>query len=316
VGDMDLDMGMAGDAHNVDYEKDATERSIDELLASLGGFEDDDGAEGGVGAEDVITDPDERVMHMIDTLQDWRAKNEETPYDKWDDSTKHEFRKWFAEYIALVAPDSDGQIDMVATRDALLSEPPSSREETDTFWSQIQDETDAEILLHNLSKTGPPPAIDGESEGRKRTREALETFLSIPYAKQLHQMIALGALRPILDEYTLESDRIKFMDRYGEALLEGMEVEHLVSDPNGTITLEDIGDESLIAGKRVGMDDRFSVKMVPYGTDEFGLSRSEKARALYRAWNIHKAGRARYAENMFKTGQMPLKVGQGGKKSN
>lgn len=116
-------------------------------------------------------------------------------------------------------------------------------------------------------------------------------------------MIALGTLRPILDEYTLESGRIKFMGRYGEALMEGMEVEHLVSDPNGTITLEDIGDESLLAGKKVRKDERFSVKMVPYGTDEYGLSRSEKVRALYRAWNMQKAGRARYAETMFKVGK-------------
>jgi len=102
---------------------------------------------------------------------------------------------------------------------------------------------------------------------------------------------------------------MNFMERYGETLLEGMEIEHLVSDPNGNITVDDIGDESLLSKQKVRPDERFSVKMVPYGTDEFGLSRSEKARALYRAWNMQKAGRARYAENLFKAGNMPLKDG-------
>jgi len=129
----------------------------------------------------------------------------------------------------------------------------------------------------------------------------------MPYTKQLGQIISLGALRPILDEYSTEEDRVNFMERHGETLLEGMEIEHLVSDPNGIITVDDIGDESLLSKQKIGPNERFSIKMVPYGTDEFGLSRSDKARALYRAWNIQKAGRARYAENLYKTGQMPLK---------
>jgi hypothetical protein len=131
----------------------------------------------------------------------------------------------------------------------------------------------------------------------------------MPYSKQLAQIINLGTLRPILDEYYNEENRLKFMERYGETLLDGMEIEHLVLDPNGNIAVKDIGDKSLISGQKYGKDDRFSVKMVPYGTDEFGLSRSEKARALYRAWNIQKAGRARYAEQLYKTGKMPLKEG-------
>ncbi len=129
----------------------------------------------------------------------------------------------------------------------------------------------------------------------------------MPYSKQLNQVISLGTLRPILDEYCPEHDRVRFMERYGETLLEGMEIEHLVLDPNGNIGVEDIGDKSLIRGQKYGAEDRFSIKLVPYGTDEFGLARSEKARALYRAWNIQKAGRARYAEKLYKTGKMPLK---------
>ena len=93
--DLDLDLGL-GLGSGADSEKDATERSIDELLRSLGGFEDEDGTDDVAGADDIIDDPDERVMRMIDTLQDWWAKNEEVPYDKWDNATKDEFRVSFS----------------------------------------------------------------------------------------------------------------------------------------------------------------------------------------------------------------------------
>ena len=118
----------------------------------------------------------------------------------------------------------------------------------------------------------------------------------------------MGTLRPILDEYYKESDRIKFMDRHGQTLLEGIEVEHLVTDPEGHITLKDIGDDKL--AKEVEADTKFSIKKIPFGTDEYGMGRSEKARMLYRAWNMQKAGRARYAEAQFKQGKMPLREEQ------
>lgn len=284
-------------------EKDATDRSIDELLASLGGF--DNGGEDASSTDDM----DSRISKMIDSLQDWRAMNQEAPYKDWDSGEKDKFNKWLADYVNLVAAETDGHVDLAATRDALLSEPPRYRDESEAFWSQINDETDAEILLHNLTKEGIYAPAEGESNAEKKARESLEAFLSMPYTKQLGQIISLGTLRPILDEYSSEEDRMNFMERYGETLLEGMEIEHLVSDPNGNITVDDIGDESLLSKQKVRSDERFSVKMVPYGTDEFGLSRSEKARALYRAWNMQKAGRARYAENMFKAGKIPLKDG-------
>ena len=62
-------------------------------------------------------------------------------------------------------------------------------------------------------------------------------------------------------------------------------------------------DEQEMADK----DARYSIKMIPYGTDEFGTTRNERARALHRAWNIQKAGKARYEEYLFKTGKVGLK---------
>jgi hypothetical protein len=148
---------------------------------------------------------------------------------------------------------------------------------------------------------------ENETEVDKKSREALEVFLSLPYDKQVHQLVTLGTLRPILDEYYKESDRLKFMEKYSETLLEGMEIEHLVSDPNGLITAQDIGPGFFNKNEKIDPNSRFSIEKIPYGTNDFGMTRSERARMLYRAWNTHKAGRARYAESQFKKGKMPLK---------
>ncbi len=80
---------------SLDEEKDATERSIDELLASLGGFEDQekDGNSDVLDAasSSIDLDTDARVSSMIDSLQDWRAKNQEVPFKEWDADTKKNF---------------------------------------------------------------------------------------------------------------------------------------------------------------------------------------------------------------------------------
>lgn len=154
---------------------------------------------------------------------------------------------------------------------------------------------------------GSPQTSDNKTEADSKAREALELFLTLPYERQLRQLVNLGTLQPVLDEYYKESDRMKFMERYGEMLLEGMEVEHLVSDPEGHITLNDIGADFFSKKDKIDSDTKFSIKMIPYGTDEYGMTRSEKARMLYRAWNMHKAGRARYAESQFKKGKISLR---------
>jgi hypothetical protein len=70
-------------------EKDATDRSIDELLASLGGF--DNGGEDASSTDDM----DSRISKMIDSLQDWRAMNQEAPYKDWDSGEKDKFNVRF-----------------------------------------------------------------------------------------------------------------------------------------------------------------------------------------------------------------------------
>jgi hypothetical protein len=210
-------------------------------------------------------------------------------------------------YIDLVRTDSDpDEIDLDATREALLAEPPLSRSDT-SIWSKIRDETEVEILLHNLMMKDVSQPSDSDSPSDKKIREILEVFQSLPPRVQLQKLLNLGPLRPILDEFAADSDRDKFFSRYGEMLLEGVELEHLVEDPDGMITLDDVGTHILIRNDQVNKDTRFSVKMIPYGTDEFGTSRSERARSLYRAWNQHKSGRAQYEEYLFKKGKIGLK---------
>ena len=128
----------------------------------------------------------------------------------------------------------------------------------------------------------------------------------MPYKMQLQKLISLGTLRPVLDEYAKESDRASFIQKYGEILLEGIEIEHLVPDPEGPISINDLGDKLIIRKEDMEKGDRFAIKMIPYGSDDFGTSRSERARALYRAWNIQKAGRANYEEHLFKTKKIGL----------
>jgi len=217
------------------------------------------------------------------------------------------YQEWLADYVQLISSESDPEVDMDATRDALLVQLPKSRDEANWFWSRVKDETEAELLLQSLLEEVSPQVNEMETIGEKRAREALELFLQLPYQVQLQKLVDMGTLRPLLDEYTKESDRIKFMNRYGEILLEGVEVEHLVLDPDGAITVDDIGDDDYLVGnEQVGKDARFSIQMIPYGTDEYGTTRGERARALYRAWSMQKAGRAQYEGRLFKKGYIGL----------
>lgn len=64
--DMDDDDDYEGDMLlNEQAEKDATDRSIDELLASLGGFDNDD-----IDDASSTDDVNSRISKIIDSLQD------------------------------------------------------------------------------------------------------------------------------------------------------------------------------------------------------------------------------------------------------
>ena len=100
TGDVDDDLLSEGDSTN------ATEKSIDELLASLGEEDDDDfdfkfdddedeeekKREEGDEKEDIGDEVnDEKLASIMDELQVWRGRNVSSPYEAWDADRKSEF---------------------------------------------------------------------------------------------------------------------------------------------------------------------------------------------------------------------------------
>jgi hypothetical protein len=217
---------------------------------------------------------------------------------------------WLQRYIRTVISEGDWPlIDLEETRTALLSSEPRTEDQSDTFWSHLQDETKADLFLQNLVQKGPP---EGLSETEKE-------FWNLPYAEQHEKLMNLGAVRALMDEYMSDQDREDFFRRYGDLLLDGIEMDHLVEDPDGPITANDLGIEA-IRSWGIGRGERFKLKKLPYRSGLTGNSEEDKfeegktgsaialerSRALYEAWNKHKAGRARYEEQMFVQGDLGL----------
>jgi len=289
------------------------DKSIDELLKSLGGFDDDDDTSGSYWPSSSATgdkfsddDLDSKVQKLVGELQEWRQRNVDLPYEGWFTHEKDEFALWLDTYVETLSNKREGQVDLVATRKALLDSPPIDKEESDKFWQQVRDETDAEILLQSLRNAGTAPSPDdAATPSERKARQAFALYKDLPYNVQLQKLVDLGTLRPIMDEYTSESDRIKFLARYGEKLMEGVEMEHLVPDAEGPIRGDELGRWGEENG--IGAEERFRMEMVAYGSDEFGGAKSERARAMYHAWNTQKAGRARFEEIMFKKNRLGLR---------
>ena len=196
---------------------------------------------------------------------------------------------------------------MEGTRKALLASPPQSREESDLFWDKICDETAAEIFLQQLLSEKK------DSKDVSSSSSTLHPFWQLDYSQQLERLVNLGAIREIADEYAKESDRGKFLARYGDYLLEGLELDHLVSNPAGPIRGSDLGEE-LMKKYKISPNERFHLESIPYGTDEFGTQASSRARDIYRAWNKLKAGRAHYEEKLFQKGLLGLSYNSNPKK--
>lgn len=196
--------------------------------------------------------------------------------------------------MTLTPESSLGKVDMEGTRKALLASPPQSKEDSDQFWNSIRDETAAEIFLQRL--------LEGKNHDENASNHA---FFQLDYSKQLERLVQLGSIREIADEYASGDDRGRFLARYGDYLLEGLELDHLVPDPQGPIRGSDLSDR---LQKQYGITatDRFRLEKLAYGTDAFGTPAAQQARDLYRAWNLLKAGRAQYEEKLFQRGLMGL----------
>lgn len=200
-------------------------------------------------------------------------------------------QSWLEEYVGALATDSHAsEVDMVGTRNALLSAPPRSQDDSNVFWESIRDETAAAVFLQELYS---------------EKNDSSHPFWQLKYEQQLERLVELGSIREIADEYSKESDRSLFLSRYGDYLLEGLELDHLVPDPTGAIRGNDLGD-ALMKKYKVAPSDRFRLKRIKYGTDEFGTTASERARDISRSWNMWKTRRAHYEEKLFQKGLLGL----------
>lgn len=223
--------------------------------------------------------------------------------------------------MSTLSPESTGQIDIEATRTSLLSQPPIDSAKSKDFWTKIRTEMEAEGFLQDYRSKAKDKlkSLDSTAmltDEEKKLQSDLETLLFIPFDSQLSKLVDMGTLRPILDEYTEDTDRQNFFEKYSAILLEGLELEHLVPDPDGPIQLDDVGPSlreelsqmySPMAVTGGDAEPRFSIQKIAYGTDEYGTSRAQRARDIYRMWNEHKANRARFEEAMFKKGFLGLK---------
>jgi len=199
----------------------------------------------------------------------------------------------------MLTPDSAlDKVDLEATRKALLASPPQSKDDSDKFWEAVQDETAAEIFLQKMLSA--KNVKEGGSGG-----DDSHPFWQLEYSKQLERLIQLGSIRDIADEWASEGDRSRFLARYGDYLLEGLELDHLVPDPQGPIRGSDLS-ERLQTHHQIQATDRFRIEKLAYGTDAFGTAASKRARELYKAWNRFKTGRAHYEEKMFQRGLLGL----------
>ena len=192
---------------------------------------------------------------------------------------------------AQVPESSLGNVDLEETRKNILETPPQENEKADEFWDRLRDETSAEILLQSLL------------EQNKTAND--HPFWGLDYKTQLERLVNLGTIGEIANEYATESERSKFLTRYGDYLLEGVQFDHLIPDNSGPILGSDIG-QHLQEKYNIDPTDRFSLKKIQYGTENFYSEASHNARVLYAAWNKLKAGRAHYEEKLFQKGLLDL----------
>lgn len=198
------------------------ERRVDELLAALDlGTDDEDEKQEDEGDEKEKNDRAyrETLSSMLEDLQSWRERHAEEPFDAWDDPSKEEFDTFVKNYAAHLnsrgkEDDVAAEVDVEATREALLSRPAMRREASDSFFDALRDRTEAELFLDRLEKS--------RDSSSSADDDGLAAFLTLPYEERLERLLALGAMRPLHDEYHAVADDGKsteaFFERYGDVL--------------------------------------------------------------------------------------------------
>jgi hypothetical protein len=308
--------------------EDKEAQTIEDLLRRLGGLRAHDAPPGrNAPASDSNNadawrmnenDVDTKIDQLVRELQNWRRRNVETPYDDWEPVDQERLNEWVKTYVYTVSseaerrrlnrsqnnPSATPAVDYEQTRIALLSDPPLTEDESHDFWIQLRNESTVEALLDSMIEDGPPPGAS----------ILHASFWDLPRSLQVERLLNLGAIRPLLDEYTKESDRLRFLQRYGDTMLIGVPLEHLVADPSGPIMASDLS-RDIKSALRISENERFRLERLPYkafadenkNTTKEQQDTFEKSRLLFKAWNEHKAGRARYEERLFQIGELGLR---------
>lgn len=282
--DMESQPGESNDIDSLDDKED----ELDALLATLAKWNSnkDEVQDTHNGSNASYSDHEERIA---DELQEWRKRHAEVlPFSQWLPEDKAAFDVWARKFVTALIPENLlPKVDLEETKKNLLNAPPQLEEAANEFWSDLRDETAAEMLLQTLLQ-------------RKDTNVD-HPFWSMDYDTQIRRLVNLGSVREIANEYATEADRAKFLSRYGDYLMEGVQFDHLVRDPNGPIVGSDLGE--LLQGKYdIKPNDRFVLRKLDHKEDEA----AKEARSLYRAWNKLKAGRANYEEKLFQKGLLGI----------
>ena len=191
-------------------------------------------------------------------------------------------------------------IDLEFTRDSLLSQPPLSRDASNSLFAKLKDETEAEIFLNELRSSYSSSSLEQDGEGNQINSK----FMSLPYDVQLAQLMTVGSLRPLYDEYTTEKERLKFLQDHQDKLLHGVPLETLIEDEKGPLRLDaDIFEKDHIEDSdpnSVTKKKRFRIEKIPYGE-----STSNRDQIL-EAWGIFKSAKASHEQKLFEEGKLGL----------
>lgn len=250
-----------------DEEIDETEKSIDDLLASLGVNDKTDKDDfwsktGGDGGDDGDGDgepkdndvPWDKSHSAVFTrlrieLNQWQKKNAQLPFDNWNETDKKEFNIWLQDYIAMITEDVDfedgvQQVDFNETRKSIFSEPYFPYDNDELMWTAMAEDTEAEMLLKELLASRDKMLAEGALAPEEHAQ--WKEFEKLSFGEQLLKLRSINALQNITENPRTSvggmspEETQAFVADHIEHLREGVEMEELVPDLDGPITAKDL----------------------------------------------------------------------------
>uniref|UniRef100_A0A7S3KXM6 Uncharacterized protein n=1 Tax=Amphora coffeiformis TaxID=265554 RepID=A0A7S3KXM6_9STRA len=217
---------------------------------------------------------------MTTELQDYRRQKQSGTLDK------NVFAGWSRRYRETLGINSVSDADFA---EALLADAPLDQDVSDKFWDRLTacSHAEAQVFANEMDK--------------EMSAVASRYGIAPGDADALWN---LAVLRPLLDEFTPETERQAFLTKYGDILLEGVPLEHLTvvspqDDLEGTVPAS-------------SLPPRWASSLPPTAHVRLQVMayRSNIDDDLYGLWKEHKAGRARYEEKLFRTHRLGLTYDQ------